>query len=117
MSDTLKKHVGKRIRAARKGVGFTQEQLAVLIEKSVETVSNLERGHTAPSLETLDHVARALNLPVEWFVSGHRISKGSERSGILRAELEIMIAGLDERELIQLSEIARVIRNLGNTSG
>lgn len=110
MSDTLKKHVGKRIRAARKGAGFTQEQLAALIEKSVETVSNLERGHTAPSLETLALLASALGYSADWFLVGYMAAPGSSEEGNLRTELETLLIKMNESQLQQVADIARIIK-------
>lgn len=114
MSDTLKKHVGKRIRAARKGAGLTQEQLAAMIDKSVETVSNLERGHTAPSLETLALVASTLGYSPEWFLSGYNAQQDIGSVVILRTEIEALIATMKENELQQIVDIAHIIGRSAN---
>lgn len=105
----MKKHVGVRIRAARKDAGLTQDQLAGMIDKSVETISNLERGHTAPSLETLGLVAKALEQPAEWFLSGFSDRRNSGATNALRTEIEVLISGMDENELRQIVDIARII--------
>jgi transcriptional regulator with XRE-family HTH domain len=52
--------VGTRIKELREGQGLTQAQLAELARKSVETISNFERGKTAPSLKTLADLAAVL---------------------------------------------------------
>ena len=46
MANNLKTYLGAKVREARHAKGLTQEQLAERIEKTVETVSNIERGHT-----------------------------------------------------------------------
>lgn len=109
MAGSLKKHVGGRIRAARKDAGLTQDQLAGMIDKSVETISNLERGHTAPSLETIGLVAKALKQPAEWFLSGYSDRRNSGMTSTLRTEIEVLISGMDENELRQIVDIARII--------
>ena len=62
MKDDFKKLVGKRIREARKAKGLTQEDLAALIEKTVETVSNIERGIKLPGLATLEDIRKVLDV-------------------------------------------------------
>jgi len=63
MSDNIKRAIGSRIRAARMAKKLTQEQLAELIGKSVQTVSSLERGKSLPALDTLATLAQALDTP------------------------------------------------------
>src|SRR4051794_31379832 len=60
MVANLKQRIGLRVRHARRERGLSQEQLAEKIERSVETVSLIERGQTLPALETLARVAIAL---------------------------------------------------------
>lgn len=62
-----KTRVGLRIRAIRKSRNLTQEELGNLLERSVDAVSNLERGVSHPSFETLDRLSQALNVPVREF--------------------------------------------------
>ncbi len=62
MATNLHHHVAAAIRAARKAKGLTQEQLAAQIERTPESLSNIERGHALPSLETLMLIGSALDL-------------------------------------------------------
>lgn len=62
---TLREQFGERIRALRKEAGLSQEELAAKADISVDFVSLIERGINAPSFETLETLARALNLPVK----------------------------------------------------
>lgn len=64
MKNDLKRTIGLRIRTARKSIGLTQDELSERIDRSVETVSNLERGRTLPPLPTLVDIAQILNLPI-----------------------------------------------------
>jgi transcriptional regulator with XRE-family HTH domain len=56
----LKSHIGIRVRSARRRSGLTQERLAEVVAKTVETISNIERGHTLTGLGTLERIAKAL---------------------------------------------------------
>ena len=66
----LKQHIGLQVRLARKRRGLTQEQLAGHIDKAVETISNIERGHAYTGLETLEKLGRALEVAVGDFFEG-----------------------------------------------
>jgi transcriptional regulator with XRE-family HTH domain len=43
---------------------MSQERFAEMLEVSVDFLSLIERGRNAPSFETLDRIARRLNVPV-----------------------------------------------------
>ncbi len=58
---------GHKVRAIRKHRGHTQEKLAQLTDRSVDAVSQIERGINLPSFETLDRLSAALNTPVREF--------------------------------------------------
>ena len=63
------KQVGCRIKQFREARGLTQSQLAELIGKSIETISNFERGKVITSLLTLERLARPLEVRVKDFFS------------------------------------------------
>ena len=63
----IKHQVGVRIRVIRKQRGLTQEGLAARIDRSVETISNLECGRSLPSFETLVRLAESLDVPIRDF--------------------------------------------------
>jgi transcriptional regulator with XRE-family HTH domain len=48
-----------RLQAARRQRGLTQEELAFKINKTAESISNIERGIQLPSIETLARLSRA----------------------------------------------------------
>src|SRR4051812_15900686 len=56
----LGKRLGKRLSEIRKGISWTQQQLAERVGVDAETISRFERGAALPSLLTLDQLARAL---------------------------------------------------------
>ena len=62
MKKDLAKLLGSRVKEARKYKGLTQEDLEELIDKTVETVSNIERGVKAPSLNTIYDISKALKV-------------------------------------------------------
>jgi transcriptional regulator with XRE-family HTH domain len=65
---------GKRMRELREAKTMTQAEIASLILKSVETVSNFERGKTLPGLRTLARISEVLGVePSELLAFGKPI--------------------------------------------
>ena len=56
-----KKLLGSRIKEIRKNAGYTQEELAEIIELDVTTLSGIESGRHFPSLVSLEKIAQTLN--------------------------------------------------------
>jgi transcriptional regulator with XRE-family HTH domain len=56
---------GRRVRELREARRLTQHQLAKLLLKSVETVSNFERGKMLPSLRTMAGLASTLGVELK----------------------------------------------------
>lgn len=65
MSHEIGRLLGARIRALRTAAGLSQVQLASLTGKSVETISNFERGKTIPSVMTLSELSGRLGVPLK----------------------------------------------------
>ena len=60
--------LGNKIRILRKAVGLTQAALAEAADISINFMGCIERGERAPSIETIDKLAKALNIsPKEFF--------------------------------------------------
>lgn len=67
MASEIGKQVGARIKQFREARGLTQAQLADILGKSIETISNFERGKVLTSIHTLEQLARHLNVAVKDF--------------------------------------------------
>jgi transcriptional regulator with XRE-family HTH domain len=61
----LRSQFAKRLKTLRVQKELSQEELARLTNLSTSFVSNLERGLNAPSFESLDSIAKALEVPVK----------------------------------------------------
>ena len=61
---TLRKKFGERLRQIRAERGMTQERFAEILDISVDFLSLVERGVSAPSFETLEKMSRRLRVPV-----------------------------------------------------
>ena len=67
---------GERIAEARKRAGTSQKDLAVLVDKTQQTITNWETGRSAPSLDDLATISRALGVSIDWVVTGEDSTGG-----------------------------------------
>jgi transcriptional regulator with XRE-family HTH domain len=58
------RQVGIKIQALRKKQGLSQEAMAEAIDKSTDTVSNIERGFSSTRIETMYRIAAVLGVPI-----------------------------------------------------
>lgn len=93
MAMNLKQHVGIKVKAARQKRGLTQEQLAERIDKTAESVSNIERGHVLAPLDTLHRIAQELAEPLAAFFEDFEGARPIARS---RLEMEFRLRALAE---------------------
>ena len=61
---TLRKRFGARLREIRAQRGMTQERFAEVLDISVDFLSLVERGISAPSFETIEKMSRRLRVSV-----------------------------------------------------
>jgi transcriptional regulator with XRE-family HTH domain len=97
---------GQRLRSIRRAHRISQEELAERAGRSVEAVSNLERGLNLPSFETLEQLARALGIPIRNFFE---LPEGDQERSDLVAEIMAAARALPTADLrvaaIQISAL------------
>ena len=108
MSGQLKRNIGLRVKAARTQKGLTQPQLAEAIDKAFETISNLERGKTAPNFSTLADIANVLGLPMREFFDVEDVDVTDARQRLLM-QMNSLISDMDERQLNLLLKLGNVL--------
>ena len=62
---TAKELLGMRVREVRKLRGLSQERLAEKVGVDPKQISRIEGGKSAPSLETLESIARSLEVEMK----------------------------------------------------
>lgn len=89
--------LGKILKELRKLRGLTQEDLAMQTGRSVDAVSQWERGINWPNFETIERLAKALDVPVKAFFD----DKEETLTDRKRLELEAgrLISELNDRDL------------------
>lgn len=65
----LSRKVGERIKQARSEDGFTQEDIAKHLDRSVSWLSFIEKGTNMPNLMDLITIANYLGRPIDYFLS------------------------------------------------
>lgn len=107
------KEIGLSVKALRRAKGMTQAQLADLIGRTTDAVSQIERGVNMPSLETLMSLGEGLSVPVDTLlqVSEHR------KSNMVRAdrvrEANAILHSLSDDDLHLAVEILGVFHRKG----
>jgi len=100
METNLKKKIGMRVKAARMQRGMTQPQLAEIIGKGFETISNIERGKTAPNFNTLLDISEAVGIPMrEFFDDIESEEPTSEERRELMVQAQILADQMDTATL------------------
>ena len=104
----LKNEIGVRVKSARNLRGLTQAELADKINKSFETISNLERGKTAPNFTTLNEIASALDVELKFFFEFESNSSSPHRSRLI-SELNAATLSVDDGKLALILALAKVV--------
>lgn len=89
--ENMKVLLGARIREIRKARGLTQEQLAEMIDVEQKHVSRIESGKNYPTIDRLEKMAAALNVPLMGFFEFMHLQDDDESA----VNLEKMLLELD----------------------
>ena len=105
---------GLRLKALRRQRELTQEQLAELIDRSVDAISKMERGQTLPNLETLMRLSEKLGVPLKDLVDPIDDSRKMDKERLeLEASLIETIRSLNSRVLAVAADVLRVLAKHG----
>lgn len=89
--------LGTRIREIRKARGYTQEQLAEMIDIEQKHVSRIESGKSFPTIDRLEKMAVALNVPLMGFFDFLHLEEEDE--GVVNLEAMLMELDGNSRKL------------------
>ena len=112
MAMKLKESIGLRVKAARNAKNLSQIRLAEKINRTTETVSNIERAITAPNIETLERLSKVLNVPMLEFFEGYDRANASAKRMELELEIRELLKQLSVGELkIAKKQISALANN------
>lgn len=96
----IRQVVGERIRKARTQAKLTQRDLAETLEIDKGQISRWERGHLAPSVMQLMHLARRCDVRPETLIDG-----------LIEPPFEQLTNGLDAQTQALIYDIAKAFRS------
>lgn len=98
------------VRAARKQKGLTQLKLAELTEMSLDAIGSLERGITAPTVDTAGKLVRVLGIDVnKVFAVALEVREASSRRLDVESELQRVAEGLTDEGADLLLKVAKAV--------
>ena len=100
--------MGNRFRIARLAKGYTQGDVARLINKCEEYVNKIENGNANPSIEVLGAICHELDISLPYLVSGIEFKE----KNYLKREVNETLASLNEDQQRAVIELARTLKKL-----
>lgn len=104
---STKKLLGGRIRELRKGKGLSQDGLAEKVDIDPKHLSRIEVGKSFPYMETLEAIARALEVEIEDLFKFQHLSEEA-------ATLEAITAMLRDADKAKLRQVYKFIKYVCN---
>lgn len=92
--------LGQRIKELRERAQLTQVDLARLALKSVETISNFERGKTIPSVRTLGELARHMDCELADFFKASELKRPDRDPAITALGGKLKVLDSKDRALL-----------------
>lgn len=77
MASVNLQEIGQRIAMRRKQLGFTQEQMAGMMDVSIQMISNLERGVKSIRIENLIKLCQILDISTDYILTGKQTYQDS----------------------------------------
>jgi transcriptional regulator with XRE-family HTH domain len=107
---TIKKKFGVRLFQLRNKAGMTQARIAEKTNLSVDSISRIERGERAPSLESIEKISNALKIRMSELFSfdGDEIAALSE-SPFESLELWKLLRNTRPKQVKKIPEIAKIV--------
>ncbi len=102
---TTKELLGARIKELRKARKMSQEQLSEKVDVDPRYISRIEVGSNAPSLETMESIARALDVEIKDLFEFMHLQAG----GVKAEEIEKLLEGADEGKKQVIMKIVRAV--------
>lgn len=110
----FKRLFGQKVQSYRRQRNLTQEELAERIQRSTDTVSNIERGVSSTRIETAFRIAEVLGVPVVEFFDVETLAPADrERRELIRKLLDVVATeqpDVLETVIRQAGDLVQLIR-------
>jgi transcriptional regulator with XRE-family HTH domain len=101
-----RKLLGQRIKSLRKVRGYTQEQLAEIIDINSKYLSSVERGEENPTLDLFLRLAQGLKVDLYAIFQFEHEGDTPRR---LRKKLESLVAAAKDEDLARLTRVLEAL--------
>jgi transcriptional regulator with XRE-family HTH domain len=109
MATELGQRIGERIRQVREAAGITQSRLAVAVEKTAVSISNIERGQVLPGLVTLEAIATALGTSLRELIPRASQSADDDETSQSAQDIKDQVARLGKSDRKILTRLIRLM--------
>ncbi|NUQ25379.1 MAG: helix-turn-helix transcriptional regulator [Saprospiraceae bacterium] len=95
----------ERLKALRKRKGYSQTELAELIDVHYTQISRYERSETMPNAQVVVNIAKALESTVDYLVSGPSLVSGTAETVVIQLnhpKAMQLLSALEELDLIHI---------------
>jgi transcriptional regulator with XRE-family HTH domain len=111
--ETLPEKIRKRLRKRRSELELTQEELCQRAGISLDAVSRIESGSRVPTLETLEGLARALELKVAELVQTEEPEE-PKRSRPIQRTIALLERESDEVQEAAEAVVKALVKSIGH---
>ena len=103
--ENIKELVGIRLKELRKNKGLSQAELSEIVNVDSKHISRLETGKTYPGPETLDALAKALDVPVKEFYEFQHF----DGNKVTVESIQELLRGAGEEKLTLIYRIVKAV--------
>ena len=83
MNPELRARLGQNLRMARNVEGYTQEQIAEVLDVSVDNIWRWEEGRSAPMIDRLVRLSEIYQVSVDWLL-GIATAKEADQARLIK---------------------------------
>jgi transcriptional regulator with XRE-family HTH domain len=98
-------NIGEKIKKVREAKGFSQKQVAVMLDMDQSQYSKIENSKTDPTTSTLEKIAKTLGVDVPVLFASDDIFKDANSADKTLMEKIRLIEQLDDKEKVSIYTI------------
>jgi transcriptional regulator with XRE-family HTH domain len=98
-------NIGDKIKKVREAKGFTQKQVAIMLEMDQSQYSKIENGKTDPTTSTLEKITKSLGIEVSELFASDDIFKDVNSADKTLMEKIRLLEQLDDKERVSIYNI------------
>lgn len=104
----LKAVIRANVKALREKRGWSQEELAVAVDRTWQSISNIETGKSLPPLPTLGALATAFGVPLAALLSEDVLPASNARADLMQ-QASVYLSDLSDAQLVTAVKMLAVL--------